>query len=35
MVRADGLAVVQGDTTVAAGDEVEVIVFRGLAVQDV
>jgi len=30
MVRADGLAVVPGDTTVAPGDDVEVIVFRDL-----
>lgn len=31
MVRADGLAVVAGDTTVDKGEEVEVIVFRDLA----
>jgi molybdopterin molybdotransferase len=31
MVRADGLAVVPGDVTIAAGDSVEVIVFRELA----
>ena len=31
MVRADGLAVVAGDTTVAKGDDVEVIVFRDVA----
>jgi molybdopterin molybdotransferase len=30
MVRADGLAVVPGDTTVAPGDDVEVILFRDL-----
>jgi molybdopterin biosynthesis enzyme len=35
MVRADGLAVVPGDTTVASGEEVEVIVFRDLALQSV
>jgi molybdopterin molybdotransferase len=35
MVRADGLAVVPGDTTIAAGDGVEVIVFRDLAVQNI
>jgi len=31
MVRADGLAVVPGDTIVPAGGDVEVIVFRELA----
>jgi molybdopterin molybdotransferase len=30
MVRADGLAVVPGDTTVAQGDDVEVLLFRDL-----
>jgi molybdopterin molybdotransferase len=30
MVRADGLAVVPGDTTVAQGDDVEVLLFRAL-----
>jgi molybdopterin molybdotransferase len=30
MVRADGLAVVSGDTTVAQGDDVEVLLFRDL-----
>ena len=32
MVRADGLAVVDGDTTVPAGGDVEVIVFRDVAI---
>lgn len=31
MVRADGLAVLAGDTEVAIGDEVEVILIRGLS----
>jgi molybdopterin molybdotransferase len=31
MVRADGLAVVPGDVTIAAGEDVEVILFRELA----
>jgi molybdopterin molybdotransferase len=35
MVRADGLAVVPGDTTVPAGGEIEVIVFRELALTSV
>jgi molybdopterin molybdotransferase len=35
MVRADGLAVVPGDTTVPAGGDVEVIVFRELALPSV
>ena len=35
MVRADGLAVVPGDTTIRAEDEVEVIVFRALALESV
>jgi molybdopterin molybdotransferase len=35
MVRADGLAVVPGDTTVKVGDQVEVIVFREVALQSV
>jgi molybdopterin molybdotransferase len=35
MVRADGLAVVAGDTTIPAGGDVEVIVFRDLAIQSV
>ncbi len=35
MVRADGLAVVTGDTTIPAGGDVEVIVFRDLAIQSV
>jgi molybdopterin molybdotransferase len=30
MVRADGLAVVEGDTTIPVGGDVEVIVFRDL-----
>jgi len=30
MVHADGLAVIGGDTTIAAGRDVEVILFRGL-----
>ena len=30
MVHADGLAVIAGDTTIAAGPDVEVILFRGL-----
>ena len=33
MVRADGLAVVAGDTTIGPGDEVEVIVFRDVATE--
>jgi molybdopterin molybdotransferase len=32
MVRADGLAVVPGDTTIATGDDVEVIMFRQVAI---
>ena len=32
MVKADGLAVVGGDTTIAPGEDVEVIVFRDVAV---
>jgi molybdopterin molybdotransferase len=35
MVRADGLAVVAGDTTIPMGGDVEVIVFRDLAIQSV
>jgi molybdopterin molybdotransferase len=35
MVRADGLAVVAGDTTIPTGGDVEVIVFRDLAIQSV
>ena len=35
MVRADGLAVVPGDTTVQVGGDVEVIIFRDLAIQSV
>jgi molybdopterin molybdotransferase len=35
MVRADGLAVVAGDTTVPVGGDVEVILFRDLAIQSV
>jgi molybdopterin molybdotransferase len=35
MVRADGLAVVAGDTTIPSGGDVEVIVFRDLAIQSV
>ena len=35
MVRADGLAVVTGDTTIPVGGDVEVIVFRDLAIQSV
>ena len=35
MVRADGLAVVTGDTTIPMGGDVEVIVFRDLAIQSV
>jgi molybdopterin molybdotransferase len=35
MVRADGLAVVPGDTTVPVGGDVEVIIFRDLAIQSV
>jgi molybdopterin molybdotransferase len=31
MVRADGLAIVPGDTTIAVGNQVEVLVFRELA----
>jgi molybdopterin molybdotransferase len=31
MVKADGLAVVGGDTTIAPGEDVEVIVFRDVA----
>jgi molybdopterin molybdotransferase len=33
MVRADGLAVVPGDTTIDAGQDVEVIVFRDVALE--
>jgi molybdopterin molybdotransferase len=35
MVRADGLAVLAGDTTIGAGEQVEVIVFRDLALESV
>jgi molybdopterin molybdotransferase len=35
MVRADGLAVVAGDTTIPAGGDVEIIVFRELALRSV
>ncbi len=35
MVRADGLAVVAGDTTIPEGGDVEVIVFRDLALESV
>jgi len=35
MVRADGLAVVEGDTTIPIGGSVEVIVFRDVALQSV
>ena len=31
MVSADGLAVLRGDTAVAAGEDVEVIVLRGVS----
>jgi molybdopterin molybdotransferase len=35
MVRADGLAVVSGDTTIKVGEPVEVIVFREVALRSV
>jgi molybdopterin molybdotransferase len=35
MVRADGFAVVPGDTTIPDGGDVEVIVFRDLAIQSI
>jgi len=35
MVRADGLAVVPGDTTIPVGGQVEVVVFRQLALRSV
>ena len=35
MVRADGLAIVPGDTTIKIGDPVEIIVFREVALQSV
>ena len=35
MVRADGLAVVPGDTTIGVGQDVEVVVFRNIALESV
>jgi len=35
MVRADGLAVIPGDTTIPLGGDVEVILFRDLAIKEV
>jgi molybdopterin molybdotransferase len=35
MVRADGLAVVPGDTTIPAGGDLEVILFRDLELESV